>query len=154
MRNIAAVAVLSLLVLTTSLAAAETARVVTKENAIRADAKFFAPVKATVRYQDTLTVIARRGDWFQVKFRGVEGFIHKSALEEKSFSLGSLSGKKGGASSDEVALAGKGFNPQVEASYREGHPELDFRSVDQVGRYQVPTAELENFIVTGGLNQP
>lgn len=154
MRKFIAVVVLCLMNLATSLVAAETARVATKETAIRADAKFFAPVKATARYQDTLTIIGRRGDWFQVKFRGTEGFVHKSAIEEKSFSLGSMAGKGGGASSDEVALAGKGFNPQVEASYKQGHPDLDFRTVNQVGQYQVPAAELEKFIAAGGLNKP
>lgn len=145
---------LSLLVATAALAA-DTARVITKENAIRAEARFFAPAKATLRYRDVVTILARKGDWYQVRFKGTEGYIHKSALEQKSFSLGSLAGSgSGGASSDEVALAGKGFNPQVESSYKKGHPELDFKRVDQIERAQVPDAELERFITAGRLNQP
>jgi hypothetical protein len=136
------------------LAAAETARVVTRENAIRTDSRFFAPVRVTVRYQDTVTVLARKGDWFKVRFKGTEGYIHKSALEEKNFSFGSLAGKGGGASADEVALAGKGFNPQVEASFRKSHPGLSFRTVDELERSRVPAEQMERFIVTGGLNTP
>lgn len=145
---------LCLLLAATALAA-ETAQVITRENAIRSDARFFAPVKTTVRYNDTVTILAKKGDWVQVRFKGTEGYLHKSALKGKSFGLGSLgSSNAGKASSDEVALAGKGFNPQVEASYRKGHPEVDFRVVDQVEKIQVTDRELEKFITTGGLNTP
>lgn len=145
---------LCLLLAATALAA-ETAQVITRENAIRSDARFFAPVKTTVRYNDTVTILAKKGDWVQVRFKGTEGYLHKSALKGKSFGLGSLgSSNAGKASSDEVALAGKGFNPQVEASYRKGHPEVDFTVVDKVEKTQVTDRELEKFITTGGLNTP
>lgn len=135
--------------------AADTAQVITRENAIRSDARFFAPVKTTVRYNDTVTILAKKGDWVQVRFKGTEGYIHKSALKGKSLSLGSLGGGgSGGASSDEVALAGKGFNPQVEAAYRTGHPDVDFTVVDRVEQVKVVDRDLEKFITTGGLNTP
>ena len=35
-------------------------------------------------------------------------------------------------SSDEAALAGKGFTPEVETGYRAKHPEMDFAQVDKV----------------------
>jgi hypothetical protein len=138
----------------TSLAAAETARVISKENAIRADTKFFAPVRVTVQFKDVLTVLGQRGDWYQVRFKGVEGYIHKSALEEKSFSFGGGSGGGQGASKDEVALAGKGFNPDVERAYGKKHPTLSFQTVDRIEQTRVPVDQLEKFIVNGGLNRP
>ena len=134
--------------------AADTVRVITRENAIRSDCRFFAPVKAKVRYHDQLTVFGKSGDWYRVGFKGIKGCIHKSAVEEKGFRLGSLAGTGGKASSDEVSLAGKGFNPQVESSYKGKHPELDFRTVDVIEGYKVPTEELDEFLRSGGLTEP
>jgi len=134
--------------------AAGTVRVVTRDNAIRQECRFFSPVKAKVRYGDPLSVKSREGDWYRVSFQGASGCIHKSAVTEGSVKLASGSGSGRGASSDEVSLAGKGFNPQVEASYRNKHPELSFQTVDSIERYSVPPEKLQDFIVKGGLTTP
>jgi hypothetical protein len=54
--------------------------------------------------------------------------------------------------SDEVALAGKGFTPEVESAYRQKHPEMKFAQVDQVEAFKVDDAQLNAFIREGGLN--
>ncbi len=82
MKRLFTTVLLLCLLLATASLAADTARVATKENAIRSDARFFAPVKAKVRYQDTVTVLDKKGDWYKVRFKGAEGYIHKSGLEE------------------------------------------------------------------------
>lgn len=138
-----------------SLAFAETAKVITRENAIRNDCRFFSPVKAKVKHNDELEIISQAGDWFRVKFGNVKGCIHKSAIEKKEFSLTGLFGTKTrDTSGDEVALAGKGFNPQVESSYKKKHPELDFTMVDRIEGYTVPEKKLESFMREGGLKLP
>lgn len=155
MKRLFTTVLLLCLLLATVALAADTARVATKENAIRSDARFFAPVKTTVRYRDMVTVLGKKGDWYKVRFKGTEGYIHKSGLEEKSIGLGSLAGRgSGGATSDEVALAGKGFNPQVEASYKKSHPNLDFGKVDWIEQGPVVDEDLKQFIAEGRLNQP
>jgi hypothetical protein len=53
--------------------------------------------------------------------------------------------------SDEVALAGKGFTPEVEAGYRQQHPEANYAQVDQVESFTVDEAKLQAFIKEGGL---
>lgn len=133
---------------------ADTARVITKENAIRNDCKFFSPVKVKLKYNDEVEVISKEGDWFKVKYKDKTGCIHKSAVEEKSVSLSGVFGSKKQASSDEVALAGKGFNPQVESSYKNKHPEMNFNAVDSVEKYKVSEERLSKFIKDGGLKQP
>lgn len=91
---------------------AETLTVITKQNAIRTSCQFFAPVKAMVYYNDVLEVTSKQGDWYQVKFKGLPGCIHKSAVDKKSFALSKLTGSPGqAASSGEVALAGKAGAP-------------------------------------------
>ncbi len=135
----------------------EMVTVVTKENAIRGSCKFYSPVKATVHYGDALEVISQEGDWFQVKFRGAQGCIHKSAISKKSFSLSELNvtgSQKQSTSGQEVALAGKGFNPQVEAAYRNQNPQLKFGEVNAIEGYKVSESRFIEFISIGKLNPP
>jgi hypothetical protein len=54
-------------------------------------------------------------------------------------------------SSDEVALAGKGFTPEVESGYRSKHPEMDFAQVDKIESFKVDSATLQAFIKEGDL---
>lgn len=131
---------------------AETVRVVTKENAIREDCRFLAPVKNKVYYGDELEVSVKDGDWFRVKFRNVKGCINKNAVTDRIVALSDVSAKGHTASSNEVALAGKGFNPEVEKSYRGRHPELDFNAVNSIEEYGISEEPLKIFITTGGLN--
>lgn len=139
---------------------AETVRVATRENAVRKDCKFFAPVAAKVSYGDALEVLSREGDWLRVRFETTEGCIHSSAVTEKKIkTIGKASDDKGGvdgsdATEEEVALAGKGFNPEVEKRYREENPDLDFDSIDSIEAYTVSESGLVKFMKEGGLKQP
>jgi len=63
---------------------AETVTVITKDNAIREYAKFFAPVKANVKYNDRLEILATEGDWYRVRYGASDGYIHKSAVEKRA----------------------------------------------------------------------
>jgi len=135
-------------------AAAETIQVTTRENAIRSDCRFFAPVKLKVALGDPLTVKGRKGDWYLVSAKGVSGCIHKSAVESRSFSSAGRKASAGGASADEVSLAGKGFNPQVEAGYRTSGKSLNYAAVDEIVKYSVGEKSLETFVLQGGLVQP
>lgn len=155
MRTHTAIIIVILFLLVPGLSpAADSARVIVRENAIREQCRFFAPVKAKIRYNDLLTILSKSGDWYKVSFKGVKGCVHKSAIEEKSFKLGGGFASGGGPSKDEVSLAGKGFNPQVEASYKGSHPDLDFRSVDAIEHYQVGSDALTEFLKNGGLSEP
>ena len=134
---------------------AETAVIVTKENAIRADCKFFSPLKSKVRYNDVIDILSQQGDWYKVRFQGTEGCIHKSAIEKKSVSLSNLVGVGNqSASAEEVALAGKGFNPQVEKEYKEQNLGLNYSSVNKIEEYEVSEMEIRKFIENGKLNMP
>jgi hypothetical protein len=135
-------------------AAAATVQVTTRENAVRSDCRFFAPVKLKVVLGDRLTVKGRKGDWYLVSAKGVSGCIHKSAVESRSFAAAGRGAKSGGTSADEVSLAGKGFNPQVEAGYRKSGKDLNYAAVDEISRITVDEKSLESFVLQGGLIQP
>jgi hypothetical protein len=156
MKKLINLVVLFLTILIPQFLSAESVTVITKENAIREYCKFFAPVKANVKYNDKLDMISQQGDWFKVRFMKVEGCIHKTAVESKTASLVNLplSGSSGRVSENEAALAGKGFTPQVEASYRAKHPEMKYYLVDKVEAINVPDKDLALFINNGGLKQP
>jgi hypothetical protein len=156
-RKCTGILVLLLVLVTVAWAAcaAEVVKVITREDAIRASCRFFAPVVAPVQYNDVLEVVSREGDWYRVRFNDVEGCIHKSAVEQQKVSLANLKlGGSGTASDDEVALAGKGFNPQVEEAYKGENPEFAYQSVDQVEAYAVDVKRQIAFIEEGRLNLP
>lgn len=130
----------------------------TKENYIREFDRFYAPVKAKVQFEDQLQIIETKNDWLRVRFRDVEGWIHSSAVVSsrkmayKPVMLGSEIDPE--AEEDEVTLAGKGFNAQIEKKVGEKNPELNFAKVDEIANYDVSPAEINTFIKNGGLNLP
>ena len=103
-----------------------------------------------------VAVLSRSGDWVQVNYQGKTGWVHKAAFPQaRGPGLGLPGMLTGGpvreTKSDEVALAGKGFTPEVEAAYRQKNPGMNYAKVDQIERFQVDTAQLASFIREGGL---
>jgi hypothetical protein len=99
-------------------------------------------------------VLSRSGDWVQVNYQGKTGWLHKTAFPQTTgvklpglLTGGPVRESKG----DEVALAGKGFTPEVEAGYRQKNPGLNYAQVDQVEQFQVNPTQLAAFIREGGL---
>ena len=54
------------------------------------------------------------------------------------------------AGADEVALAGQGFNAEVEDEFRK-NSELDYKSVDKVESYKLTNQDKLVFLHEGGL---
>ena len=142
-----------LLLASTALAASVT--VTTEQAVIRKDKRFFAPPVARVSYGTLIEVLEDQGDWRKVSYQDKQGWVHISAVQEKKFRLSSLLGEKAGeASKDEVALAGKGFTPEVEKAFRAQNPKMQYHLVDQVSSRQLSEAELRSFIREGLLREP
>ncbi len=143
------------LCLIASVAAAATVKVITQEAMIRTDKRFFAPALVRTPFGAALEELGREGDWFRVNYQGKEGWIHKSAVQEQKFQLSSLAGGQAEeASRDEVALAGKGFNPEVEKAFRDKNPKMRYDLVNQVQAYRVEEQKLQAFIRAGNLREP
>jgi len=138
-----------------SVALAATVKVITQEATIRKDKRFFAPVVARVAYGEMIQELERKGDWLRVSYRGKEGWIHISAVQEQKFELSSLStGRAQETSREEVALAGKGFTPEVEKAFREKNPKMRYDLVNHVQGYKVAESRLQAFIRAGNLKEP
>jgi len=141
--------VVCLLLLAPAAMAAEL-RVVTEEGLVRKDRRFFAPVVTRVPYGELIRDDSRRGDWFRVRYQGIQGWIHKSQVTERKYRA-TLTGPAPEATRDEVALAGKGFTPDVERSYRGQNPRPGYEAVARVEAYRVSDEALQSFIRSGKL---
>lgn len=123
------------------------------ETRVRKDAKFWAPSVVTVSAGEKLTELSHKGAWYQVKSAsGKTGWVHQSAVTTKKIALsGGSTTAAQRASSDEIALAGKGFSEEVEEQYRKANAELDFAAVDAMVAFEVSDESVVAFLKEGKL---
>jgi len=126
-----------------------------QDGKLRADPSFLGKVLGSVAYGDSVTVIKQQDPWVYVSAKGgqLSGWIHNSALSEKEIILraGSADVAKT-ASQKEVALAGKGFNADVEKEFKSRNPKLNFEWVDRMEKFVVSDDEIRKFIQEGALS--
>jgi hypothetical protein len=136
--------------------ASETMSVQVKQGRLYASPNFLSKLKATLPYGSKLQVQGEDGAWRRVSSQKGKGWMHVSALTEKTLSLQAGSGRvSSGASREEMTLAGKGFNKQVESRYRSQHKGLNYRAVDKMEKsYAVSVAQIKRFMQNGGLHAP
>ena len=139
----------------TSVVFAATVKVITQEAVIRKDKRFFSPPVTRAPYGSVVQQLERQGDWLRVDYQGKQGWVHISAVQEQKFQPSSLvGGQAREASQDEVALAGKGFTPEVEKAFREKNPKMRYDLVDRIQSYNIDEAKLQAFIRAGNLKEP
>jgi SH3-like domain-containing protein len=123
-----------------------------KEAQLRETPSFLGAVVAPVGYGDRVNVLEQKGDWTNVKdCRNNQGWIHQSALTKKQVVLGIGGQAPQTASSQEIALAGKGFNADVESRYRSAHRRADYASVDRMESMRVTREEMVQFLTAGNV---
>ena len=132
-------------------AAGEVLSVQVREGKLRAKPSFLGQLTGELAYGERVTVLQEKGTWVQVRDAdGRTGWLHASALSEKKLAMKAGDEQvTGGASDDELALAGKGFNDQVEAEYRKQNEDLDYTWVDRMEKIVVTPAEAQGFLVQG-----
>lgn len=147
---VAAVAVLALAI--TAYADAATMSVQVRDGVLRESPTFLGRVVAQVAYGERLDVIESQGAWSQVRAQGKVGWIQSSALTSKTIQLQAGEEPVGTvASSDELALAGKGFNSQVEAEFKSENRDVDYAEVDKMEKIKISESEMKEFLRIGGL---
>lgn len=133
-------------------ASAQILSVQVKKGFLKAAPSFLAKNIAVLAYGDRVTRLHQDGDWLKVTSSRAQGWMHTSALTDKKITLRSGSSRAStGVSSDEVMLAGKGFNAQVESEYRTKNPKLRFDLVDTMERYTVSPESERRFAEQGHL---
>lgn len=134
-----------------AVAATETVTVIVKKTAIRGDRQFYAPSIAEAEFGDAFSVLERQKGWIKVGAKSGAGWLHESAVTARKV-VASAKGPAGGNVADEdVALAGKGFNPQVESEYKKKNPEANYAAVDRLEKIAVDENALEAFGRDGNL---
>ena len=150
---------LALLLLGAGSTCAEILKVSQQNQSLYPDPDFAGTPITAVPVGAELNVERQVGDWYKVEYQGKTGWINRQAFppaKPPAGAFGSLPGMLFGApvketKSDEVALAGKGFTPEVESGYRQKHPEANFAQVDRVEGYRVDPAKLQTFLKEGDL---
>ncbi len=125
-----------------------------KQGQVRATPSFLGKVVATLAYGDRVETLEDKGGWIKVvpPRNAPPGWMHSSALTDKRIVL--KAGKKEtevAASSGELALAGKGFNAEVEAEFKARNKEIDFTWIDRMQAMKVPPSRIPPFLEEGGL---
>jgi len=147
----------------------QTMSVQIKNGQLRSGPSFMGKVVANLKYGDRVFVLEEKGPWRQVELddEKTRGWIHSSALtiREISFKAGSqvarkassgkemaLGGKAcGGGGRLNVIHAGKGFNKQSEAEFRQKNPGVDYTWIDRMATYRVSPKEMARFLKQGAL---
>lgn len=141
-----------LLVLSAGLTFAASMSVQVRTSKVRATPSQLGRVIATVKYGDAIQVGALKRGWYEVTTAdGKKGWLHESALSRKPISMrAGTTDTAIGVSTDEVALAGKGFNEQVEAKLK-ADKSLDFTWVDRMMTFDMSPDQLLTFRTQGNL---
>ncbi len=127
-----------------------------KETPMRERPGFLGSPLTTLNYGDRIEVLGEQQGWTRGRFAaaGVEGWVHNSALTTKEIVVNpGTRDVERSATDTEVALAGRGFNEEVEARYREEQG-IDFSAIDRIEASGVPVDEIAAFIAAGELNDP
>jgi len=133
----------------------KTMSVQVKEGQIRNTPSFLAKILAKPTYGDRVEIIQDKGAWKKVASRGVQGWMHASALTTKTVVLrAGATNVETTATGSEIALAGKGFNEEVEKQYKSLNRNLDYTWVDRMERFQVSSDQMEAFLKQGKVTPP
>lgn len=147
----------------------QTVSVQVKIAQLRSGPSFMGKVVANLKYGDPVFVLEEKGPWRQVELddEKTRGWVHSSALSKKeiAFEAGervaikaisgnelALGGKASGTGGvDEAMIAGKGFNKESEAEFRQGNPNIDYTWIDKMETYRVSQKEIARFLKKGAL---
>lgn len=135
------------LALSAAAAYASTITVLVQETTLRKRAQSYAPSVGTARLGQKFESEGLESGFYKTS----AGYLHASAVTEKKVRLGSADSVGGSASAEEVTLAGKGFNAQVEKSYGAKNGAVNFAGVNAMERRSVGEAALFDFLRAGGL---
>lgn len=129
-----------------------TMNVQVREAVVKSTPNYLGASSGTISYGAQVSVIGEQGNWYQIA--SPPGWIPQSAVTKHKVAVDpekKFAGK--GSSRDEVALAGKGFNPQVEAQYKRDNAELAaaYANVDKIEGFGASEGELKSFQAAGKL---
>lgn len=125
-----------------------------KKCQLRNQPSFLGKIVTELKYGDKVSVEEEKKSWLKVlpESQNSNGWVHTSALTTKEIVLKpNSSDVENAASNDEIALAGKGFNEQVEQKFKQNNKDIDFAWVDRMEEIVVSQEKKQSFLSEGGL---
>jgi len=151
--------IILMLVCLTSLAAFAVSQklmsVQVRKGQVRSAPSFLSKVVGKLSYGDRVDVREEKGTWAKVGLPGksTKGWMHASALTKKKIVLNPGDADvEEAASNNEIALAGKGFNNEVEKDFKAKNKNLNYAKVDKMEKIVVSQDKIQRFLKTGGLS--
>lgn len=121
-----------------------------KEGQLRSTPSFLGTILSKPPYGERVVLIDDQGAWKKVSARGIQGWMHTSALTTKTIVMrAGASSVQTSATGGEIALAGKGFSEEVEKQYKNQNRNVDFTWVDRMERFTVSPEEMRAFLKQG-----
>ena len=141
--------VFALAILPAQAARGGTMYVAAKTLDLKSSTGFFASKRGRLEYGAQVTVLQISGKWAEVRSAAnasLSGWTNTANLSVKRVVAGSTAT----ASANEIALAGKGFNQEIENAYKtEGS--LNYADVDRTEAQVTNEEDLYKFLVDGHL---
>ena len=111
-------------------------------------------VVVTLQHADRVEIIGKQTGWLNVRGPGGQtGWVNESAWPKSTGVLkAGAADVSRTASGEELALAGKGFNSDVEADFKSRNSNIDFTWIDRMEKIVVSDQEVAGFLKEGGLN--
>jgi len=152
--------------------AADEMSVQVKKTQVRDKGSYLGKTLYDLHYGDRVLVLQRGAAWYKVRpvevddlklknessreVKDLTGYLNKSALSTKRIVLKADQNAEVMASSENVILAGKGFNDDVESSYKSKHPNLaaafaELDAIEMDSTYSPTAEEVNAFRAEGGL---
>jgi len=131
------------------IAKGSTAWVSAKKADIKSSTGFFAGTKGSLTLGDEVSVLQVNGKWAEVRSAAntsLSGWMAASNLSARRIVSSGTT-----ASANEVALAAKGFNQEVENIYK-AKGDLNYADVDKTEAIAISQDELYKFVTEGHLN--
>lgn len=125
-----------------------------KKCQLRNQPSFLGKIVSNLSYGDQVAVLEEKESWINVQPPSQKGagWVHVSALSTKKIVLSpGSSSVASSTSSEEIALAGKGFNEQVEQEFKKQNSGIDFTWVDKMEHIVIPQKEIQAFLQQGEL---
>ena len=125
-----------------------------KKGDVRSTPSFLGKIVARLSYGDPVRVQGAKGPWMLVDLvDSGNGWIHTSALTRKKIVLhAGQTDAQQTTDSDEIALAGKGFNEQVEGEFKAQNPNIDYTWIDKMENIVISRKQMLEFLQEGDLN--
>jgi SH3-like domain-containing protein len=113
---------------------------------LKSSTGFFAKEVGKLPLGTAVTLVRDNGKWSEVRAGSLAGWVVSSSLSARR-----VIASNSPVTASEIALAGKGFSPDVEIEYRKNG--LDYRAVDSMESLTIPPEELLKFINEGHLSK-